>query len=144
MRATAPYSKPQRTARRSMKGGGNGKRPRPCQAARDDEYEIGYGRPSKKRRWKTGQNENRAGRPKGAKSVNTIIIVHEGEKIHTITFMEAVYLRLGERAMKVDTKAAAFLFAKYDGRSAVQAEAERRRPAKTDGTKEDRHQFIAG
>jgi Family of unknown function (DUF5681) len=87
------------------------------------DYEIGYGKPPKKHQFKPGQSGNRRGRPKGTKNTATLLreILDRKIELRTagskrkITLREAILTRLTERALKGDTKSAAFLLQGYDG-----------------------------
>jgi hypothetical protein len=90
----------------------------PTQADR----EVGYGRPPVAHQFKPGQPR---GRPKGAKNEATIVSdllnrkvdVRQGPARRKISVHEAILLRFTEAALKGNTKAAAFLFNRYAGKS---------------------------
>jgi Family of unknown function (DUF5681) len=91
-------------------------------AASATNYEVGYGKPPKKHRFKRGQSGNRKGRPKGAKNTGTLlrelldrkIEVRSGGAPRKISVREAILTRFAEAALKGDTKSAAFLLQRYD------------------------------
>ena len=85
------------------------------------DYEIGYGRPPKNQ-WRKGQSGYPAGRPKGAKNRATVlqgifnrkISMRENGKRVRVSYIEALYLRLAEEALRGNIKAAAFLLAEAE------------------------------
>ena len=60
----------------------------------DNDYEVGYGRPPKKSRWKPGESGNPSGKKKGPRSVKGILVERLAEK---------VLVKQGGRALKVST-----------------------------------------
>ncbi|MCZ6772726.1 MAG: DUF5681 domain-containing protein [Proteobacteria bacterium] len=80
--------------------------------ASDDD--VGYGRPPKKSRWKSGQSGNLKGRPRNAKNIKTVveqeayatIKIKEGGKTGTVTKVEALMKSMMAKGIKGDTKAA--------------------------------------
>jgi hypothetical protein len=83
------------------------------------DYEVGYGKPPMKRRWKQGQSGNPKGRPNGAKNLATV--VHEEAyskvtikvdgKTSQVTKLEALFKSMMAKAIKGDTKAAGIALA---------------------------------
>ncbi len=79
-----------------------------------DNYEVGYGKPPKKTRWKKGQSGNSEGRPKGVKNMETVvrqeayskINVKEGGKTYELTKVEALMKRMMAKGIQGDNKAA--------------------------------------
>ena len=77
-------------------------------------YEIGYGKPPRQNRFKTGVSGNPKGRPKGSKNLATIInevasapvTVSENGRRRTVTKVEAIYCRLANTALTGDLRAA--------------------------------------
>lgn len=77
------------------------------------DYEVGYGRPPKHSRFKPGQSGNPRGRPKGAKNVATVLRETMGKKItitengrrKTISWLDAIVLRLSRSAVEGDARA---------------------------------------
>lgn len=79
--------------------------------------DVGYGKPPKAHQFKPGQSGNPKGRPKGAKSRETIlrevanrkISIRQDGKIRKITFLEGIIYRIAEKSLQGDTKSAALL-----------------------------------
>ena len=79
--------------------------------------DVGYGRPPKEHRFKSGESGNRRGRPKGSKNEATIIEdllsrkieVRENGKARRISLLEAILLKFAEDALRGNAKSAAFL-----------------------------------
>lgn len=79
-----------------------------------DNYEVGYGKPPKKDRWKKGQSGNSKGRPKGVKNMETVvrqeayskIKIKEGGKTYELTKVEALMKRMMAKGIQGDNKAA--------------------------------------
>ncbi|MEO9574952.1 MAG: DUF5681 domain-containing protein [Roseobacter sp.] len=80
---------------------------------KDDDYEVGYGKPPTSTRFKKGRSGNPRGRPKGAKGVQASlkreleskIMVQEGNRRVRITKAEAMAKQLMNKALKGDDKA---------------------------------------
>ena len=80
---------------------------------RDDDYEVGYGKPPKRTRFRKGQSGNPKGRPKGAKDFTKLLgkILRSEVKLSergvykTVSSQEAVLLRLLEKALKGEPRA---------------------------------------
>ncbi len=83
------------------------------------EYEIGYGRPPKKTRFKPGESGNPKGRPKGTKNLKTDLIeelrervnVREGEKSLRVSKQRAFVKSLVTRGIRGDGRASTSLLA---------------------------------
>jgi hypothetical protein len=83
------------------------------------DYEVGYGRPPKHSQFKSGQTGNKNGRPKGQPSASEIFMreaarvvrMQVGDKIETISKLEAVTRKLFHMAMAGDPRAMAMVFA---------------------------------
>lgn len=81
------------------------------------DYEIGYGKPPKRNRFKKGKSGNPKGRPKGQKNFATILNAELSEKLtikeagkpRKVTKMEAVVKQLVTRAVNGDARAMAEL-----------------------------------
>lgn len=95
---------------------------------------VGYGRPPAEHRFKAGQSGNPKGRPKGKKNPDKMlrelldrkISIRESGQVKRITFLEAMFLRFAEDALRGNVKSAAFLLSRYqnddrasDGSSAL-------------------------
>ncbi len=80
----------------------------------DGDYEVGYGKPPISGRFKKGRSGTPKGRPKGRKTMNTIIedafrmkvTIREGGKPRRLSFVEALVLRVLTDGVKGDGKAA--------------------------------------
>ena len=76
-------------------------------------YEVGYGRPPKRTRFKVGQSGNLAGRPKGTLNMATVlartlrakVVVNENGKRRKITKLEAAIQQLTNKAASGELKA---------------------------------------
>ncbi len=83
--------------------------------SRDDG--VGYGKPPKAHQFKSGKSGNPKGRPKGAKSRETIlhellnskITIRRDGKARKITVLEGIFHRVVEDSLKGNIKSAAFL-----------------------------------
>jgi Family of unknown function (DUF5681) len=86
-----------------------------------DQEEVGYGKPPRATQFKPGQSGNPKGRPKGAKSENTILQellshkvgITERGKTRKIVLMEAILRKIAEDCLKGNIKSAAFLLNRY-------------------------------
>lgn len=47
-------------------------------------YDVGYGKPPKRTRFKAGQSGNPRGRPKGSDSIETLLAKHLGRKVNVM------------------------------------------------------------
>jgi hypothetical protein len=78
------------------------------------EYEVGYGKPPKDKRFKKGQSGNPKGRPKRARGIATElgeelierVIVRENGTVKKISKMRAIVKAQVTKAMSGDTRAA--------------------------------------
>lgn len=85
------------------------------QSTRD--YDVGYGRPPEHTRFKSGQSGNPRGRPKGTKNLKTDLSeeleekveIREGTRSHKVSKQRALIKSQTNKAIKGDTRAAAFL-----------------------------------
>jgi hypothetical protein len=76
-------------------------------------YEVGFGKPPERNRFKKGESGNRKGRPKGALNIATIlerisretITINKNGKRKTINKFEAAMTRLADKAAGGDLKA---------------------------------------
>jgi hypothetical protein len=79
---------------------------------RKRDYEVGYGRPPRHSRFRTGESGNPNGRPKGASNLATLleralnerVVVSENGKRKRITKREAVLMQLVNKAASGDPK----------------------------------------
>ncbi|QYU70755.1 hypothetical protein J4558_11845 [Leptolyngbya sp. 15MV] len=84
-------------------------------------YEVGYGKPPRHTRFKPGQSGNPRGRPRGAKSLNTLVRGTLTQKVAVrtaagesrMTRIEAVLHKTVEQAMKGNPRALAELIKLY-------------------------------
>lgn len=80
--------------------------------ASGDDYEVGYGRPPKHTRFKSGKSGNPSGRPKGSRNVSTIlnkalgrkVRVRDGERVREVTVLDAAIERLTRQAAGGDVR----------------------------------------
>ncbi|WP_165978839.1 DUF5681 domain-containing protein [Antarcticimicrobium luteum] len=80
---------------------------------RDEDYEVGYGKPPRHTRFKKGQSGNPKGRPKGAKGLNASlkrelesqITIREGNREVRVSKAEAMAKRLATSALQGNMKA---------------------------------------
>src|SRR6266568_1866566 len=80
-------------------------------------YDVGYGRPPVRHRFKPGQSGNPKGRPKGRKKMGTLleavlserVSIREGDKVRRVPRAEAMVRMLVMKATKGDAKAFATL-----------------------------------
>ena len=87
-------------------------------AESEDGYEVGYGKPPKNTRFKTGQSGNPRGRRRGQRNLRTVvqevlketITIREGERTRTISRLDAIVRVTINNALRGDVKAlAAFI-----------------------------------
>ncbi len=82
-----------------------------------DDNDVGYGKPPRANQFKPGESGNPKGRPKGAKSAETIlgellqqkISLNERGRTRRITVLEGILRRIAEDCLKGNIKSAAFL-----------------------------------
>ena len=88
-----------------------------------ERYRIGYAKPPPQHRFRPGHSGNPKGRPKGSKNTTTlardllermISVRTGGDAPRRIKVVEAILTRYTEAALRGDTRAAAFLFQRYD------------------------------
>lgn len=78
-----------------------------------EQYEVGYGKPPKHSRFKTGQSGNPTGRKKGVKNINTIlddvlnekVVLSENGRTYKISKKQALCRRLVNKGLAGDMKA---------------------------------------
>jgi|SRR5689334_1891010 len=81
----------------------------------DDEYSIGYRKPPIATRFKQGVSGNPRGRPKGSRNIKSAalkiytseVVVRQGGRTRRITRLEAVFLKLFEKALQGGSERAA-------------------------------------
>jgi len=86
-----------------------------------EEYDVGYRRPPKATRFKTGQSGNPKGRPRGSTNLatdlsaelNEQITVREGGQARRMTKQRALIKSLTAQALKGDVRATSALLALY-------------------------------
>ncbi len=93
--------------------------PRSRQGASEDaSYEIGYGKPPKNTRFKSGQSGNPRGRPRGQRNLRTAVrdalkekvTIREGDRTRSVSRMDAIIRVTFNNALRSDAKAlAAFI-----------------------------------
>lgn len=92
---------------------------------RDDDYDVGYGKPPKATQFRKGTSGNRNGRPKGSRNfasdvdeilATTMTISEQGHR-RKISTQLAALMRLREKALKGDARALERLLAMADQRS---------------------------
>jgi hypothetical protein len=90
---------------------------------RDDDYEVGYGKPPRHTRFRPGQSGNPSGRPKGTRNLASDlseelrekIIVTEGGKSRETTKQRAIVKTAVARALKGDMRAITVLIKQIEG-----------------------------
>jgi Family of unknown function (DUF5681) len=86
---------------------------------RNDDYEVGYGRPPKHRQFRKGQSGNPNGRPRGSRNASTLldealkerVVVSEAGRRRGMTKLEAILKQLVNRAAQGDHRATQLLLA---------------------------------
>lgn len=86
-------------------------------AAGPDAYEIGYGKPPKSTQFKPGQSGNPKGRPKGRKTLASILDgllfetmqIRENGRVRNVPYIEVALMQMRKEAVKGDRKALEFL-----------------------------------
>jgi hypothetical protein len=81
------------------------------------DYQVGYGRPPKGSQYQPGQSGNPKGRPKGQPTASEILMreaarvvrIQVGDKVETISKLEAVIRKLFQMAMSGDARAMSML-----------------------------------
>lgn len=81
--------------------------------SKNDDYEVGFGKPPKSGMFTRGHSGNPKGRPKGARNfrtevedvLNSKVTVHEAGKKKTMRTSRAALLRLKEKALNGDHRA---------------------------------------
>ncbi|HLX14188.1 MAG TPA: DUF5681 domain-containing protein [Bradyrhizobium sp.] len=109
------------------KGKPSTKRP-PRPAAADDD--VGYGKPPRANQFKPGESGNPKGRPRGAKSAETILVELLQQKItltergrtRRITVLEGILRRIAEDCLKGNIKSSAFLLNRLQAMSSGETE----------------------
>jgi hypothetical protein len=97
------------------------RKPPPDKRAREDADDVGYGKPPRAHQFKPGKSGNPKGRPRGAKSEETIlrellqqkISLNERGRARKITIYEGIFRRIIEDCLKGNTKSAAFLLNRH-------------------------------
>jgi hypothetical protein len=100
---TAPKKRKPRSKKRSRSAG--------------EDNDVGYGKPPRAHQFEPGKSGNPKGRPKGAKSAETIlhellqqrISLNERGRTRRITILEGILRRIAEDCLKGNIKSAAFV-----------------------------------
>ncbi len=79
----------------------------------EGDYEVGYGRPPKRSRFKPGQSGNPKGRPRGRKNIHTIleetlfrlVTITENGRKRKVPAIEALFLSLLRKSLDGDMRA---------------------------------------
>ena len=79
----------------------------------ESDYEVGYGRPPKRGRFKPGQSGNPKGRPRGRKNIHTIleetlfrlVTITENGRKRKVPAIEALFLSLLRKSLDGDMRA---------------------------------------
>ncbi len=82
----------------------NGRKLGPLPGAKEDTYEVGYGKPPVESRFKPGKSGNPHGRPKGAKNRVTSIPARNEERLKQVILEEAyrlIDIRDGDRIVEM-------------------------------------------
>ena len=121
-------------------GDGARSEPRTGHAKEKGNYSVGYGKPPKEYQFPKGKSPYPRGRKKGVKNEATILneLLQKTIRIRgvngrprTVTIREAILMRFGEKALKGDTKSAAFLFNRQNQHAANE-------PVQTEMDQDDR------
>ena len=80
---------------------------------REDDYQVGYGKPPKDTQFEKGKSGNPKGRPKGTPDLKTIVrkllssqvTITESGKKKKVSTLAATLMRLNEKALKGDMRA---------------------------------------
>src|SRR5712672_1685761 len=86
---------------------------RPMPPEKKNDHEVGYGKPPRHSRFKTGQSGNPRGRPPGAKNLRTLlsealnetVIVTENGRRRKVTKRQAIFTQLVNRSATADFRA---------------------------------------
>jgi hypothetical protein len=86
-----------------------------------DDYEVGYRRPPRHSQFRSGQSGNPRGRPKGQPTASEIFMresarlvrIQVGDKVETITKLEAVIRKLFQTGITGDPRAMGMILAAY-------------------------------
>lgn len=89
------------------------------------DYEVGYGKPPERTRFRPGQSGNPNGRPRKSKNLNTLleqelesrITVREGDREKRLSKREAIIKRMVQGALGGDIRQQQFLFRYLDSRN---------------------------
>ena len=89
------------------------------------DYEVGYGKPPERTRFRPGQSGNPKGRPRKSKNLNTLleqelesrITVREGDREKRLSKREAIIKRMVQGALGGDIRQLQFLFRYLDSRN---------------------------
>lgn len=92
----------------------------------DDDFEVGYGKPPKKNRFKKGHSGNSKGRPKCSRNfakdlddvLNARMKINENGRSRNVSTQLAVLMRLRQKAVKGEARALERLLSMADQRSA--------------------------
>lgn len=82
-----------------------------------EDGEVGYGRPPKEHRFKSGQSGNPKGRPKGSKNEATIfreivemeVPMRVSGKTRKVPYVRAMWMKVADEALKGNAKAIALI-----------------------------------
>ena len=95
---------------------------RPTRASKTSSYKVGYGRPPQATQFKPGQSGNPRGRPKGSRSVGSVlnelmtqkISVTEQGRPRRRSAMYLILRRVMQAALQVDANALKLLFSLHN------------------------------
>ena len=99
---------------------------------RDDDYQVGYGKPPKGTRFKPGQSGNRSGRPKGSRNLKTDlldefaeeIVVRESGQARTMSKQRALLKGMMAKGLNGNDRVAVKLLDLYVRLTGLEAEAD--------------------